>query len=165
MTLSRAKEMIESYEGNTWLIHRFVDGVTDDDSLLQLPFEANCMNWILGHIVARRNSSLACLDVPSIWPAGVAETYVTGSPPLQNGADARSFSLLVDDLDKAQAALEHALSQADDQALDAIVENDRGTKSAIEHIQGFHWHETYHIGQLEILRSFIETRETGHAGE
>jgi hypothetical protein len=58
MTLARAQAIIDDYAANAWLIHRHVDGVSDQASLLQLPFEANCMNWILGHMVWRRNSAL-----------------------------------------------------------------------------------------------------------
>jgi hypothetical protein len=52
---------------------------------------------------------------------------------------------------KALAALENM----PDAELDKVVENDMGTKRVIEHLQGFHWHETYHIGQLDIVRAFV----------
>jgi hypothetical protein len=39
-----------------------------------------------------------------------------------------------------------------------MVENDHGPKRAIEHLRGFHWREAYHIGQLDILRAFVESR-------
>jgi len=30
-----------------------------------------------------------------------------------------------------------------------------GVKTVTEHLTGFHWHETYHTGQLDILNAFI----------
>lgn len=158
MSVPRADEMIDAYQGNTWLIHRLVEGVSDEESVLQPPFEANCLNWIVGHIVHRRNSSLACLGRAPMWGAQTAAKYQTGSPPIRSASAARSFSDLVADLDESQQALELALADAKDEDLDAIVENDRGTKSAIDHLSSFHWHETYHLGQLEILRAFVESQ-------
>lgn len=158
MTAPRAKDMIDAYQGNTWLVHRLVDDVSDQESLLQLPFEANCMNWVLGHIVHRRNSSLACLGRDPIWDDEISVKYQTGSSPIRSSSEARAFSQLVVDLDETQQALEHSLASATEEDLDRIVENDRGTKSAIDHLSGFHWHETYHLGQLEVLQAFIESQ-------
>ncbi|MGA9531295.1 MAG: DinB family protein [Anaerolineales bacterium] len=158
MAVLRAEGLIDDYKGNTWLIHRLVDGVTDAESVLQLPFEANCLNWVVGHIISRRNSSLACLGQPLIWSDEVIGKYKTGSRPIHSEADARPLSKLLADVDQAQSALEEALAAASESDLDEIVENDRGTKAAYEQIQGFHWHETYHIGQLEILRAFIDSQ-------
>jgi hypothetical protein len=155
MTLVRAQALIDGYETNTWLIHRHVDDISDDESLLQLPFEANCLNWIVGHIVHRRNSSLEALGVPPLWSAEISARYKSGSPPIKSQDDARRFGDLLADLDESQRALVAALQVATDATLDQVVENDRGAMPAIEHLQGFHWHETYHIGQLDILQAFI----------
>lgn len=158
MTVARAKDMIDDYQGNTWLIHRHVDGVSDEDSLRQLPFETNCLNWVVGHIVHRRNSSLVCLGRESLWDVELTARYKTGSLPIRSASQARPFSKLIADLDQTQRALEETLAKITDEGLDRIVENDRGTKSAIDHLREFHWHETYHIGQLEILRAHIEAQ-------
>jgi hypothetical protein len=42
--------------------------------------------------------------------------------------------------------------------LEKIVVNDRGEKTAAEHLEGFLWHETYHIGQLELLKAYIDSQ-------
>jgi hypothetical protein len=159
VTSPRAQELIKDFEFNTWLIHNHVDGVSDQDSLLQLPFKANCLNWILGHIVWRRNTCLVTLGLAPLLEESIAARYMTGSPAITSGEEARSFAQLLDDLDRTQAALKAALEEADEAALDQVVENDRGPKRVIEHLQGFHWHETYHIGQLDILRAFVESRK------
>jgi hypothetical protein len=150
--------LIDDYETNTWLIHRQVDGISDRASLLQPPFSTNCLNWILGHIVWRRNSALAVLGLPPLWDEAIAAPYQSGSVPLTSPASARPFSALLADLDQSQQALKDALQQADDAKLDAVVESERGAKRIIEHLLGFHWHETLHVGQLEILRAFVDSR-------
>jgi hypothetical protein len=35
--------------------------------------------------------------------------------------------------------------------------NYRGEKTREAHLSGFHWHEGFHIGQLEMLKDFILT--------
>jgi len=157
MTSPRAQELIKDYEFNTWLIHNHVDGVSDEDSLLQLPFKANCLNWIVGHIVWRRNACLVTLGLAPLLEEEVAARYMTSSAPITSAAEARPLAQLLDDLDRSQQALKAALEEASEAALAQVVENDRGTKRVVEHLQGFHWHETYHIGQLDILRAFVES--------
>ena len=49
MQTPRAQSILRDYEFHNMLIHRFVDGITHEESVLQLPFEHNCMNWIVHH--------------------------------------------------------------------------------------------------------------------
>jgi hypothetical protein len=152
----RAIDIIDDYETNTWLIHHQVDGVSERASLLLPPFPTNSLNWILGHIVWRRSSALAVLGLPPLWDEDIAAAYQSDSDLLTSPARARSFSALLADLDQSQQALKTVLQGADDPMLDAVVENDRGAKPVIEHLRGFHWHETLHVGQLDILRAFVD---------
>ena len=46
MTSPTAQSLLDDYRTNTGLIHRIVDGVSDEESLLQPPFPANCLNWV-----------------------------------------------------------------------------------------------------------------------
>jgi len=48
------------------LLKRHTAGLTHADSLRQLPFKANCVNWVAGHIVATRaNILVGLLDMPN----------------------------------------------------------------------------------------------------
>ena len=54
------KEMIHDlYKTNHWVVTNQTDDLTHDDSLLQLPFRGNCLNWILGHILVSRHNGHA----------------------------------------------------------------------------------------------------------
>lgn len=160
---AEAERLLQDYKFTNYLIHQFVDGVSHAESVLQPPFKANCMNWILGHIVARRNSSLLCLGAEAIWDKPVLAKYQTGSEPIRSEAQARPFRQLVSDLDETLKGLEAALSKASPADLKREVENDRGRKTAADHLKGFHWHETFHLGQLELLCSFIEAERGADA--
>ena len=161
MTKTRAQSLKEDYQFTTMLIQHRVQGITDEESVLQLPFEANCLNWIVGHILSRRNSVLEALGQDPIWAESTQARYRTGSQPVRKVSDARPFSLLLEDLMATQQRINTALEQATDADLDRVVKNDRGTKSVWEHLEGFHWHETYHLGQLELLQAFIASQRGG----
>lgn len=155
MATPEARALITDYEGNTWLIGRHTEGISHAESMMQPPFPANCMNWILGHIISRRNSALEVLDQPPLWDQETKRLYQSGSPALTDADEARDFAHLLDDLEQSQKRLARALENVSDEDLARVAETDRGAKPAGEHLAGFHWHETYHLGQLDILRSMI----------
>jgi hypothetical protein len=41
--------------------------------------------------------------------------------------------------------------------LAAIVDTRFGERPLGQHIDGLHWHETYHTGQLELLKALAES--------
>ncbi len=45
-----------------------------------------------------------------------------------------------------------ALEGVSEEVLSERFTNYRGEKTREAHLTGFHWHETYHIGQLEIFK-------------
>ena len=157
MELGRAEKIKQDYEFNHWLIQDHIEDVSDQESLLHPPFQANCVNWILGHIIKRRQDALRVLGSDVQLPGDFAHIYGTGSDPLNEAESAVPFSSLRQWLDQTQVELSQNLNQIEDPRLDRVVENDRGSKPMIEHLRGFHWHETYHIGQLDLLRAFIHS--------
>ena len=155
MTVAKADELIRDYAGNTWLIKRHTEGLTHEESLLQPPFPANCLNWILGHIVLRRNSALEVLGQISFWTPRIASSYQSGSAPITSAQEARELPLLLDDLEQTQDRITAALQAISEAELARIVESYRGSLAVWEQLTGLHWHETYHVGQLDLLRSMI----------
>ncbi|MGD8553444.1 MAG: hypothetical protein PVG02_07265 [Anaerolineales bacterium] len=152
-----AKKFSDQYTFQTRLIQQLVEGVTNEESLLQMQFEANCMNWILGHVISRRHSALEALGSKALWGESQLARYQTGSEPIHDPDQAIEFLTLCQDLERSLELLQSALLDADHAMLDRVVVNDRGKKTAADHIDGFLWHETYHIGQLEILNAFIQS--------
>lgn len=150
-----AHKLSEQYAFQTSLIQLLVDDISHEENLLQLPFEANCMNWILGHILSRRQSSLVTLAAEPLWAEQQLSRYKTGSEPIVSSEQAIHFNVLKDDLRRSLERIQSALEESNDETLERIVVNDRGEKSAQRHLEGFLWHESYHIGQLELQRAYI----------
>ncbi len=158
MPTPKAQSVIQDYEFHTMLIHRFVDNITHKESILQLPFEHNCMNWILGHIVTNRSHVLETVGAAHAWQEEVRALYHTETPPIKPESKSVQFETLVKYLDESVGLLKAALENVSDEYLEETHSNYRGEKTRYAHVTGFHWHESFHIGQLEILKAFIESK-------
>lgn len=153
--MSRSEELTQVYATNTWLIGTLIEGVNHNESLLQSPFPANCVNWIVGHILVSRNESMH-LCGGKMWDDALIERYKSDSQPIDEGdKGVRNFDELLNDLQSSQEILFKLFAQLSEEDLNQVVETSRGKKPRWQHIRGLHWHETYHMGQLELLRSFI----------
>lgn len=158
MPTQKAQKVIDDYEFHTMLIHRFVDNITHQESILQLPFEHNCMNWILGHIVTNRSHVLETVGAAHVWRDEVRALYHTETPPIKPESKSVQFETLVKYLDESVGLLKAALENISDEYFEETHSNYRGEKTRYAHVTGFHWHESFHIGQLEILKAFIESK-------
>jgi hypothetical protein len=158
MSNQKAKKLIDEYEFHTRLIHRFVDGISHEESLLQPPFEANCLNWILGHIVNNRSHTLEVLGIPHIWQTEVRALYDIGTAPIKPGSESIYFDLLHQYLDQSQTLINSTLENIRSKFLDEPFTNYRGEKTRYDHAMSFHWHEAFHLGQLDILNAMVQSK-------
>lgn len=132
-------------------IKRQMEGITHSDSVRQPPFDGNCINWILGHVIVARCNFLMMLDVPSIWGMDKCRRYIPGSAPVTDADDAVPFDSLFTDLDRTQDQLITALSHVSAEDLCTIKDD----QSIGEHLISYHAHESYHLGHLELLRQLV----------
>ena len=132
-------------------IKRQLEGLDHDDSVQQPPFDGNCINWIVGHVVVARCNFMMMLDVPSIWGMEKCRRYIPGSAPVTGSGDGVPFDSLLADLERTQEQLFTALSRVSVEELCAV----RDDQTIGEHLISYHAHESYHLGQLGILRQLI----------
>jgi uncharacterized protein YciI len=158
MATERGELIRQDYEGNTWLIGHTLEGVTHDESLWQMPFKANCVNWVLGHILAGRHLALERLGGAALWEETTVARYRGGSAPVTDGENALALETLLADMDRGQGLLDEALNACTAADLERVVETSRGEQAVWQVLAGRRWHETYHIGQLGTLRQYINAR-------
>lgn len=144
-------KLIQLYQRTQWIIAKQTEGLTHADSLLQLPFRGNCLNWVLGHIMVYRDKVLELLGETPILSDSQTQLYRRGSEALTDGEAAVPLEKLLEALKQSGERLVAALGNVTAGRLEAIAdeENQRSVGERIEFMQ---WHETYHVGQLEILR-------------
>ncbi len=153
MSYPNAEVISSTFTTNHWLINQLIDGLSHVDSLVQPPFEANCLNWIVGHIIRGRSTAITLLEAEPVFTNDLVERFKTGSPPVTGENDAVSFEKLVADLNTSQERIAAALEAISPESLAEEKATGRGTKPVGEHLSGLAWHETYHVGQIELLRS------------
>ncbi len=150
-----AATLIEMLDRNFGVIQAQVAGVTHEESLIQPPFNANCLNWVMGHIVQNRNKMLHLISQPTVWSHEQTARYEMGSAPVKDGHDALPFERMVADLSVCHQRLIPALerlSLADLDAVGNVVIAELSHASIGWMMNYLIWHETYHVGQTDILR-------------
>ena len=142
-------ETLADYFGLTCrVIKRQLDGVTHQESLVQPPFRGNCLNWVLGHIVMSRAAVLTTLEETLPWSEEDAARYQRNSSPITSPEQALPLTQLQALLEESQTRILAGLARATSEFLAAKV----AEETRAEQIAFAHWHETYHVGQLELLR-------------
>ncbi|HVU14823.1 MAG TPA: DinB family protein [Phototrophicaceae bacterium] len=141
------------FQMNLNTIHRECVGLTHEDSLLQLPFRGNCLNWVLGHLVESRAELMELIGIELIWPKTRWHLYEQGSEPITEANRDLAYPLdsLLADLDKSQ---EQIIGWLQTKTLADMNQpsSDQPNRTWGRRIAFFAWHEAFHVGQTEQLR-------------
>jgi hypothetical protein len=129
-----------------------IEGLTHADSMKQLPFPANCMNWNIGHIMVYREQYLGIIDGVSAADPAEFALYGAGSEPLTDSAKAMPLDTLIERLDASSNRLKAAFQSLPPEKLKEPYESHAG--QTVDDYLHFYVvvHEALHLGQLEILR-------------
>ena len=92
------------------------------------------------------------MDESPIWSEKTLAVYNRESEPITSGEQARPFEDLLTDLDETQRRVIVALERISPEELEKVATNDPNGRSVGQRVAFLHWHETYHTGQLELLR-------------
>lgn len=133
-------------------------GLTHEDSLLQLPFRGNCLNWVLGHIVQNRNDMLKLLEADPIWQPNEEAPYAPGSRPITNPQVPHlPLETIMQAFQQTQRHIIQRLHEIEPDELEHINGKPAGGMGRLEALL---WHETYHVGQTEYLRQLAGTNDS-----
>jgi uncharacterized damage-inducible protein DinB len=143
------------------IIKRQTDGLSQADTLLQLPFRANCLNWVLGHLVTSRNNVLRLLAAEPVLPPARTDRYESESEPITaTTPELLTLDELIDALERSQARLTALLATiTPEQLARQVAFFGHRSQSVGEWLLFFYFHETYHLGQTEILRQAAGTND------
>jgi len=147
------------FENNHEFIQMHVKDITQAESMLQLPFEGNCLNWVVGHILDTYSICLEWLGEPVIRSEAEARTYGYGSEPLTDIAKAYDLIDMLKRLDLASNQIMVNLANLTPAEMEREIEIWRGKVSLIEALFFMQWHASYHTGQLEQLRELTGKKD------
>jgi len=156
----RPQELAGAFERNLEMIKMQTKGLSHEDSLLQPPFRGNCLNWVLGHIVETRDRILELLGELPIGGEGVRARYGYGSEPVcADGEGVLRLETLLEALERSQERINAALQRITVEELTKETEDHRGKTRVAERLFFLYFHETYHVGQTELLRQLAGTND------
>jgi len=144
------------YINHVQLIDRIVkgktEGLTHAQSMKQLPFPGNCMNWNIGHILVYRMQYLGVIDGESKPDPDEFAMYGAGSDPLTDSDKAIPLETLLERLDESSKMVISAIEKMPPEKLTEIFDAEQGT-TVDDRLQFYiMFHEAYHAGQLELLQ-------------
>lgn len=133
---------------NYHVIQVNTSGLTHEDSICQPRPAGNCINWVLGHLVATRNDVMRLLGEPPVWDPARSERYIRGGRPITASVEAVPFETILGDLARSQETLMSALAKT---PAETFSESSEG-RTLAEKLAMYQFHEAYHAGQLGLLR-------------
>jgi uncharacterized damage-inducible protein DinB len=153
--------LISGFSGNAGVVGRLTEDITHIDSLLVPSYGGNNLNWILGHIVLARHRVLKLLELEPLWEEEKLALYETGSERITE-AQAVALESLLADLETTSGQIASVLGDKSfaDMALALPSESEDQPPSTLgQTLLGLYWHESYHIGQMELLRRVAGKKE------
>ncbi len=148
------QHLIDFYARNVEIIKMQTGDLTHEESLIQLPFRSNCLNWVVGHVLANRCNILDLLGAEDLRPEVNLDHYERESDPIVGeGEGVLLLEDLIHHLEDSQLRLETALDQETEESLQRMVPyRDRPEKEVAFWLFFLYFHDSYHVGQTEILR-------------
>jgi hypothetical protein len=150
-----ATDLVKMYEFSYGAINRNLEGLSHAESVVVPRPSGNCLNWVLGHVILSRGLLLTLTGGTPVLIAGQAEPYKRGS--LCGAVDglldlATLRGLLAD----SQEQLIPGLAAMSDDTLARPVPEPHNrpplTASIADAFTRLHYHESYHNGQIGLLR-------------
>jgi uncharacterized damage-inducible protein DinB len=146
--------LADAFKRNIEIIKMQTTNLSQEDSLVQLPFRGNCMNWIIGHILTNRYSVIKLLTGERPAEADQVIRYEREAEPITGqGAGVLPLEQLIVLLEHTQAQIAALLSEiTHDDLYRLLVLYGRQSRTVAEWLMFLYFHDTYHTGQTEILR-------------
>ena len=131
-------------------------GITEEQALVGAESGGNCLNWVMGHVVASRSKLLPMLGKRPLWNRKNANVYQRGSAPLTGPG--LTLERIMADFEASQQPIIDGLRNLTPDQLAAKApfspwNNPDETVGSL--LAGLLFHEAYHVGQTGVLRRVI----------
>ena len=135
------------------LIQSQTEGLSQADTLIQPQPSGNCMNWVLGHILESQVTMLTVLGgISPVDPAGLAIYKRESEPVTANRPGVLPVESLLEGVNSVHAALVAYLAEMSDADFSREIQQGERKFTLGGRFLFLHFHYTYHVGQLELLR-------------
>jgi len=132
--------------------------LSHEESLVQPKADGNCLNYVLGHMVAIRCHFLRGFGASAPWTSEEGAVYDRNAPPLTDPAKARPLSEIWAALEQTTQGMTEVISkftpaQLAQKAPFSPVDNPDETVGSLA--SAFVFHDAYHAGQTGLLRRVV----------
>lgn len=142
------------------ILKKQTDGLTQADSLIQPQPSGNCMNWVVGHLLANQVLLLHMLEAEIPFDESELAAYQMDSAPITcEGPGVLPLERLLEYHDRAYACVLARMGEMSDADFNREFQGE-------DRMLPLHWgvffrqfHLTYHLGQLELLRQLAGKTE------
>ncbi len=136
-------------------------GLTHEESLVQPQPGGNCLNWVLGHLLAIYDGFLPLLGQEPVLGTAALQHYARGAAPITDPSEAIAFEKLVTAWSQANERVDAGLAGLAPESLDQPAKSPTGNPNETVRtlVTTVMFHQAYHTGQTALLR-----RLTGHEG-
>lgn len=148
------EQMAHAFGRNVQIVKLQTKDLSHEDSLIQLPFRANCLNWVVGHLLTNRNAVMRLLEAePALDPERLAPYRRESEPITAESPGVIPLEESVAALEDSQERLAEILQAITAEELSREVAFfDNSSQAVSEWLFFFYFHDCYHTGQTEILR-------------
>lgn len=139
------------------LTNRTLAGIPEDAAFLSPEPGGNNLNWVLGHIASSRNGLLGLLGREPTFDKEKAKCYGRGTAPMTDRGEAVPTAELLAAFNASQDAVLAGLAALTPEMMEAAAPfspSERDDETVGSLLAGLGFHESYHVGQLGILRRF-----------
>ncbi|HEU0298621.1 MAG TPA: DinB family protein [Longimicrobium sp.] len=151
---------IEVFQHQARVAHQVVrvnvEGLTQEDSLVQPQPAGNCLNFVLGHLLHVYDQALPLVGQQPVLGTDALHRYRRGAPPLTDPAEAMQLSELLAAWDTASERFAAGLATLTPEAMERPMPGpDSGgklTETVRSLLATILFHQSYHAGQAGVLR-------------
>jgi uncharacterized damage-inducible protein DinB len=149
-----AQLLIQSYTYTFEIVQDQLENVTHEESLVPFIDGGHSINWLVGHLVSSRTVPLQHVNAKLVWSEDRRARYRNGSAPInQDAPDVVRLPELMNLFDQTQERLVSGLKSLTPDQISAP--SGYGRNTVVESLMYFHFHETYHVGQLTMVAEFL----------
>lgn len=154
---------IQVFQQQAHMAHRVVqmntDGITHEESLVQPQPDGNCLNFVVGHVVNVYDQALGIVGQEPVLGEEATARYKRGSPPLRNPSEALPLDDLLAAWNTQSERLQAGLASLTPEALERPMPGPDNKGELTETLRSLLaiilFHQTYHAGQMGVLRRII----------
>ncbi len=125
---------------------RNLEGISDEEAGLAPEKGGSCINFVLGHMVVTREDILKLMEIPTLCSEDMVKQYSRGSTDTGN----RSVKLEI--LIKLYSTSQELIVKWIDELNGEELQKEQGDSTLMQELFEYYFHETYHAGQIGILR-------------